>query len=60
MEVCRGHSTSLCASHQTLLLESFCGAAEAGRVTGRKDFCVIVNMMVWTFSSVDCVLDVYS
>ena len=27
-------------------------------MTGRNDFCVIVGMMAWTFSSVDCVLDV--
>ncbi len=56
-KLCRGHSTSLCVSHQTILIESLCGAAEAGRMTGRKDFCVIVNMMAWVFSSVYC--DVY-
>ncbi len=51
-------STSLRIYHQMLLLESVYCAAEAERMIGRRNFCVIVDMMAWTFSAVDCVLDV--
>ena len=56
--MCPGHSTSICVSHQMLLLVSLYCAAEAGHMTGRNAVCVIVDMNAWTFSYRDCVLDV--